>query len=203
MWQLMSLRTRLFLILGSLVVITLVGASVTVWYTYQIGFLFKNVVEKDLEAFETAVSLENAVVNQKGFVTYYFLDGDPGWLQKLGEYREAFKVQLEKTRLVAKTTGSNKTIDQIESAYVNYIQKKDKVIALYKAGKRKSGAVLHKEVRDQFFNILRLCEVFKRLHLDRIESARLKTQTQAKRLRIIAVTGMWTAIVLGGTKSRQ
>ncbi len=197
MWRLISLRTRIFLILGGLVLITLAGGSVMVWYTYQIGSLFKDVLDTDLKAFETTESLGNALVNQKGFVSYYFQDGDPGWLEKLGEYRRVFDERLNKARELVSTTADEKTIDSIELKYAEYIQNKDEVIALYKAGERKAGVVLHKEVRSHFFKILELCEDYKDLHLKRIEDTRVRTQTQAKRLRIIAGTAIWTVIILG------
>jgi hypothetical protein len=47
--------------------------------------LLTNVVDKNVVAFQTAEALETALINQKGFVSYYFLDGDPEWLKQLGE----------------------------------------------------------------------------------------------------------------------
>ena len=75
------------MILALLLFITLSGGLVMVWYTYRIEGLFTNILDRNIAGFQVAVELETALVNQKGFVTYFFLDGDPDWLRQLGEYR--------------------------------------------------------------------------------------------------------------------
>ncbi len=93
-WRKISLRTRIYVILVALVLITMAGGIVTVWYTYQMENLLAGVTEKNIAAFQTAEALEIALVNQKGFVSYYFIEGDPEWLRKLGEFRQIFKERL-------------------------------------------------------------------------------------------------------------
>ena len=192
-----SLRTRLFLILASLVLITLAGSSVMMWHTYQTDSLLKGIIDTDLAALQAAEGLENALVNQKGFVSYYFLDGNPEWLKKLGEYRQSFKERLEQARELARMATDKATIDQIESDYAKYIRDKDEVIALYKAGQRELGARLHWEVRSHFFKILKLCEDYKDVHSRRINLTRMQIYTQTKRLRVITGTAIWITILLG------
>ena len=53
------------------------------------------VISKNIATFYASEGLEVALVNQKGFVSYYFLDGDPDWLRQLGEYRQIFKERLK------------------------------------------------------------------------------------------------------------
>ncbi|MGB9439101.1 MAG: histidine kinase, partial [Desulfobacterales bacterium] len=91
MWHKISLRVRIYVLLVSLVMITMAGGVVTVWYTYQMEQLLTSVTEKDLAAFRTAEALEIALANQKGFVSYYFIEGDAEWLRQLGEFRQIFK----------------------------------------------------------------------------------------------------------------
>ena len=122
MWKRISLRVRLFLILASLVIVTLAGGSVMMWYTYQIDALFEGIIDRDIAALQAAESLDKALVNQKGFATYYFLDGNPDWLKKLGEYRQAFKIGLKDVRELARTAADKKTVDEIEFEYAEYIR---------------------------------------------------------------------------------
>lgn len=197
MWHRISLRVRLFLVLAALVVITLSGGSVMMWYTYQIDALFKGVIDHDLQALEAASGLEDALVNQKGFVSYYLLDGSPDWLRRLETYRQAFRERLREVAKLVDTEADQKTIGAIESEYNQYIRKKDQVIALYKAGEREAGAKLHTKVRRHFFSILDLCEDYKDVHSNRIQRSRIKTNNQAKDLRMIAGIAVWTAILLG------
>ena len=197
MWYRMSLRNRIFLILAMLVLITSAGGSVMMWHTHQTDSLLKGIIDKDLAALQAAEGLENALVNQKGFVSYYFLDGNPDWLKKLGEYRQSFKERLNEVRELARTATDRETIDQIASGYAAYIRNKDQVIALYMAGKREVGAKLHREVRGLFFKVLDLCEGYKDVHNRRINLTRMQIHTQAKRLRLIAGIAIWTAILIG------
>ena len=69
MWRKISLRARIYIILIALASITIAGGLVMVWYTYRLQVLLTLVTEKDLAAFETAEALEQALINQKGFVS--------------------------------------------------------------------------------------------------------------------------------------
>ena len=168
-----------------------------IWYTYRMEALFGRLLEKDMAALQAEEGLENALMNQKGFVSYYFLDGNPEWLQKLGEYRQAFAAGLKKARELARTSTDQHTVDDIESEYAEYIKNKDQVIAFYRAGERTLGANLHEKVRQHFFKILQLCETYRDVHNTRIHLTSVESHTQAERLRVIAGAAMSTAIVLG------
>ncbi len=87
MWRHISLRIRIYTVLTTLVLITLLGGIIMVWYTYRIQDLITDIIDPNLAAFQVAEELEIALVNQKGFVSYYFLDGNPKWLERLDEYR--------------------------------------------------------------------------------------------------------------------
>ena len=62
MWKRISLRKRLYLLLSTLVIITLGGGLVMVWYTYQMEHLLRKITTKDLAAFRVAESKLNAIV---------------------------------------------------------------------------------------------------------------------------------------------
>ena len=191
------LRTRIYLLLTALVLVTLMGAFVTVWYTYRMEGLLSNIISKNMATFYAAERLEIALVNQKGFVSYYYLDGDPDWLRQLGEYRQIFKERLKEAKALVETERQREAIERLETEYGRYIHFKDQVIFHYKEGDRKTGAELHKEVRNRFFRILDLCEEYKGLHREAIEQARDKSFRQARNLRFVAGTAILTALILG------
>ena len=110
-----NLRTRIYLLLAALVFVTIMGGLVMVWYTYRMEGLLTNIISKNMATLYVAEGLEIALVNQKGFVSYYFLDGDPDWLRQLGEYRQIFKERLEKTKALANTELQKQTISRIEA----------------------------------------------------------------------------------------
>ncbi len=190
------LRLKIYLILALLVFITLAGGSVMIWYTYRMEDLLSGIVDRDIAAFRVAEELESALVNQKGFVSYYFLDGNPDWLRQLGQYRQVFKERLEAAREIAKNDAERKIIDQIGSAYESYVADKDRVLVYYREGQHELGAELHQKVRQRFFVILEGCEAFKKIHTDRIQQSRRASHRQSRHLRYTAVFALLTAFGL-------
>ena len=186
-WDRIVLRKRIYMVLAALVLITFMGGVVMIWYTYRIEALITAIADENLVALETAEDLQIALVSQKGFVSYYFLDGDPNWLRQLREYQERFNRRLRDARALARTPGQKETIARIAAEYEQYVTSRDKVIALYKSGKFDAGAMLHQEVRDRFFTILELCDTFKSVNLRAINQARLESRDQAVKLRSIAL----------------
>lgn len=197
MWHKLSLRIRIYLILSSLILVTITGGLVMVWYTYRMEILFNEIIDKNVQSFQVAAELETALMGQKGFASYYFLDGDPSWLRQLGEYRQIFKSLLNQTRSLINTHEQYETIQQIESEYKLYVEKKDLVIAYYRVGNFEEGSKLNQTVRQHFFKILDLCERYKNIHIRRIRQAKEESSDQANKLRIIAGAGMFTVFFLG------
>lgn len=186
MWHRINLRNRIYLILTALVFITLLCGLITVWYTYRLERVLTAIIDRNLVAYQSAESFESSLINQKGFVSYYFLDGDPNWLRQLGKYRQIFNEQLHTAKLLVEDEQQKQALDQIDREYQLYIDDKDRVIAYYKTGEREQGTELHQKVRDRFFNILKLCERYKDFHTQKIMSARNKSLLQARKLRFIA-----------------
>jgi signal transduction histidine kinase len=182
-----SLRIRIYLILSALVFVTVAGNAMTVWYTLRLEDMLVSITEKYLQTFQTAESLETALINQKGFVSYFFLDGDPEWLRQLGEYRQIFKEKLVTARHLADTDSLMELIDTIDHDYTVYITAKDRVIAHYRDGDKESGMKLHKEVRNVFFSVLDLCERYKEIQVDRIQQIAGNGHAQAGKLRFASV----------------
>ena len=198
MWLRLNLRNRIYLVLSVLVLIMLSGGLLTVWYTYQMEGLLTTITEKTISSYQSAQALESALVNQKGFVSYYFLDGDPDWLRQLGTYRQIFSERLEEAQAMAISQKEQKALFEIETQYQQYIIEKDQVISLYKTGDRSTGATLHQSVRDHFFEILNLCEKYKAIQTEKIIAAEKHTHEEARRFRIISWMAIFTGILLAG-----
>ncbi|MBW1827466.1 MAG: MCP four helix bundle domain-containing protein [Deltaproteobacteria bacterium] len=190
MWYRINLRNRIYLILTALVFITLLYGLITVWYTYRLERVLTAIIDRNLVACQSAEAFESSLINQKGFVSYYFLDGDPDWLRQLGKYRQIFNEQLHTAKLLVEDEQQKLALDQIDREYQLYIDDKDRVIAYYKTGEREQGTELHRKVRDRFFNILELCKRYKEFHTQKIMSARNESLLQARKLRFIAGVAM-------------
>lgn len=185
-----SLRVRIYMILAALVILTLMGGVVMLWYTFRIESAMTNLIEKDVAALGTAESLEMAIVNQKGLVSYYFLDKDPNWLKQLGEYRQMFKEKLEEAKLLTENEPQKKIIANIDQEYNLYVESKDRVIAFYQAGELEAGEKLHKQVRNRFFKIIELCDEYKNIHRNKVILAKNVSHNEAVQLRFFAITAL-------------
>jgi hypothetical protein len=62
---------------------SLVGGLVTIWHTGASDTLFTSLIDQNLASYQAAEGLEIALLQQKGSLTYFFLDGNPEWLEKL------------------------------------------------------------------------------------------------------------------------
>ena len=193
MWHGFSLRARIYIILAGLMFITLAGGFVTVWYSFKMERLLTTITEKELAAFQTAEALEIALANQKGFLSYYFIEGNPEWLRQLGEYRQVFKERLKDAFSYAGSEKEENVLQQIKTEYARYVEIKDRVIGLYQKGNREEGIRLHRQVRDIFFAVLELCEEFKAIHKHEIKQVNSDSRAEAAQLRVIAVA----AVVIG------
>jgi signal transduction histidine kinase len=196
MWQRFSLRIRTYVILAALVFITLIGGFITVWYSYRVDYLLTTVTDKEMAAFQTAEALEMALANQKGFLSYYFIEGNPEWLRQLGEYRQIFKERLNDAILQAGSEEEANILKRIKAQYARYIEIKDRVIGYYQEGNREKGVLLHRQVRDLFFSLLELCDNFKDVHKQKIKQTKLASQVEAAKLRAVAATAVLIGILL-------
>ena len=132
-----------------------------IWYATTARELYTATADKDLAALTAAHELEIALLSQKGFATYYYLNQDREWLTKLDESRRAFDLWLERARQVIDEPEAVALLDQVASAYGRYTTAKDAVIALYRQGRADTARQQHWGVREDFEDIQGLCQRFK------------------------------------------
>lgn len=191
-----SLRSKLGLLLICLIVTTTVGAALTLRYVYRTQSLFRQMQERDITGLVAAQGLQKELVAQKGFVTYFFLNGDPEWLADLEKHHEAFEGWLHKARESEYLDQGREVLNQIESAYLRFTHERSTVIELYQQGDRAKGAQRHWKVRDRFNDIYALCEQYKRLHEQSMARESERYRREARILTILSLTAMPLTIAL-------
>jgi signal transduction histidine kinase len=197
MWKNLSLRARLVVLLMALVLTTIGGGLVTLWHNAAMDSLLTSLIEKNMASYQAAEGLETALLQQKGFLTYYFLDGNPQWLKESARYNLAFEEWLEKARKTAYTGAMREIVGQIDAKYHHYLVGREQVINLYREGKRQAGAKLHWEVRHQYVEILNLCRRYKLTNESAIARVRKESQARARFVNIFALAAIPTVAVLG------
>ncbi len=197
MWKHLSLRVRIFVLLIALVLTTIGGGLVTLWHNVAMESLLISLIDKNVASYHAAEELESALLQQKGFLTYYFLDGNPEWLKEIARYNRAFEEWLGKARNTAYTEAMRETISQIDTQYHRYVIARERVITLYREGKREEGAKLHWEVRQQFVEIFNLCQRYKLTQEYVISRVRTESQARARFINAFALVAVPTVAILG------
>lgn len=197
MWKGLSLRARILVLLAALITTTLAGGLVTLWHNEAMDSLLASLVEQNVASFQAAEALETSLLRQKGYLTYYFLDGNPAWLKEIDKNNLAFHNWLQKARKSAYTKSMNELIGQIENEYQQYLKARREVITLYQEGNKQEGARLHQEVRQQFAALLDLCARYKLMHEYAISRARTESQARARFINAFALAAILTVGILG------
>ena len=192
-----TLRSRIVAMITGLIVVTISGAFVLVWYTHRTDDILGSLINREITAFQTAEELEKALINQKGFLSYYFLDGDPEWIKQLGEYRQIFKDRLDQANSRASSEEEREKIKTIEKDYFFYVELKDRLLSLHKKADPGYTSELHKEVRSQFMEVLKRCDEFKGLHRQMISKTWEQSILLARTLRAAAFSAITLVILLG------
>ncbi len=187
----LSLRSKIVCIFVTIAVIVLLGGCLTYWYTYQIDSMLQSMVQKDFVLYKTAQDMELALANQKGYLTYYVMDGDEKWLKALWEYRQVFKQYLEKTLTLDLNSKQRRTIDNIALKYKDYVEVKDLAIEKYRSGTlQESISSLHEKQRDVFFGLLQLCRSFSEDQWQLLQRTEEANNLRSERLRILSFTAL-------------
>ncbi len=196
-WKRLTLRARIILLLTALVCTTLLGGLVTLWHTRAMDALLGSLIDKNMASFQAANELEASLLQQKGFSTYYFLDGNLEWLKQMEQHEQAFQGWLDKARKSAYTEAMNDVLREIDQGYRAYTKSRQEVIDLYKKGEREAGAELHWEVRRRFVALLNLCERYKLMHEFAISRVRTESQVQARFINTFALAALPGVALLG------
>ena len=85
------LRTKLILLLAGLVLATLAGAAMTLWYVRATQNMFQEMADHDIQALVSAQGLQKELMAQQGLTTYYAQDHDQMWLDRLNSHHMEFE----------------------------------------------------------------------------------------------------------------
>ena len=191
------LRYIIFSFLFALVLVNILGALISLMYTYRTQNMYSHMVDRDINALIAAQKLEKSLIMQKGLLTYYFLTEDINWLKQLDAYHQEFEKWIKTARLITYQDKPRAVLNDIEAQYVRYVVSRDDVVSLYKNGDKKKGSEKHWQVRDQFFNIFEQCETYKTIHETNISNVQKKYHREGRFITLLIYIAMPLAVLLG------
>ena len=195
----LSLSTRIMVILAALAFLTLFGGGFTLWYGAQTDAFFSNVLDKNQAALEAADRLEISLVMQKGYLTYYFQDSNPQWLEELNKRNHEFTQWLSAAGSFVQTEDEKETLNDITAHYERLAPLRERVIELYRAGHKEEGFALHQTARDEFFKILDEVARYRKSHEQRLIKARYQADQRAANMNRLAKASIPLSIILSIT----
>ncbi len=196
MWRRYSIRRRVLIIAAALSVLTIGGGMFSLWYSFQTKAFFKEVLDEQIAALKAADRLEIALVMQKGYITYFFQDRNPIWLEELDRQHQEFTKLLDEARLSAEMPEDHEILNQIVRRYQEFCQLRNQVIERYKAGERQAGFDIHKAARQEFFEILDLTGEYYHIHENHMNQARADIQTGAGHMSALALGALPITVFL-------
>jgi len=187
MFGALSLRSKIGFVFTAMAIITVVGGGSMYWYTLQIDTMLVEMVNKEFVLYKTAQDMELALINQKGLLTYYLVDGDVKWLKTLGEYRQVFYQIIDQAERLELTAEQRRAIRVIAEKYSVYARAKDIAIENYKnVDVSRNISSLHEKQRDAFFGVLELCREFSQHQWQVIIKAEEASNILSHNLRMVA-----------------
>lgn len=201
MKHVLSLRAKIIVTFVALSLVTLGGGITLFLYSYKIDSEYKEIVQREMVLYKLARDMELDLANQKGFLTYYLVDGDVKWLGALGQYKQIFLQELQQAKQLANSQDQKGAISELRDQYRLYVETKESTITDYQSGSHsevKSISSLHERQRDVFFALLEKCRTFSRFQWERIEGFRQENDARSVHLRISALGGLALWLFLSG-----
>ncbi len=195
MLRAVSLRAKIICIFSAIAVVALAGGGSLFWYTYQTDRSIGRMVDREIFLYKAAQDMELALANQKGFLTYYLVDGDEKWLTALTSYRRIFSESLERAASLDLMPEDRQALEIIAGRYAEYIKAKDLAIDNYRRGIQPDLiSSPHVQQRNAFFQLLGLCREFSQKQWQEILKAEEVGIRRSQSMRLTGLTGL-TAFV--------
>jgi len=134
------------LIMAALLIMVGTLAFIT---TMDVQRVSRAIMKENVSSLKAAEELEIALLNQKGLVGSYFLDGNSLWLKTIEERKKDFDSWFRKAQDVALTDHEKKILQDVSSLYKTYDKQRNKAIRLYQSGNTT-------EARNMLFNDMRI-----------------------------------------------
>jgi CHASE3 domain sensor protein len=158
----LKLATKISLSILGVLGLTLLSSAVALVCTWQIGQLFERTIAENLPSVRATEELEIALLEQRGSVAAYILDGGKRvWLDELRQREPAFDHWLAQARSASNAPGEEEIVANILDSNRRYESKRDEVIAIYDRGDREHAkTLLLGEVNTLHDEVFKHCEEF-------------------------------------------
>lgn len=183
------------LTLGALIVA--IGA-LAVHMSHAIARSSTAILAENVSSLKAAEELEIALLDQKGIVGSYLLDGDEKWLRLLEEKRKKYDEWFTRAKDVALTGHEQRILERIRILYQEYDRLRFHVIRLAQDGSRFAAQqLLLNRVRELVEQLYDACEELLFFNEQLIAESQKKSQQQLTWFQAVLWSSIAVAIFLG------
>jgi len=156
------------------------------------------ILRENVSSLKAAQELALALVDQKGLVSNYLLDGDERWLDLLEEKKGVFRDWFDKADEVALIEKEKEALKEIARLYIHYDGLRSQVINFYRLGNfEEAKRLLLSEVKDYLDQLHEECENLLLINEELIAQAQKGTERFIFRIRLAVWFTIGIAIALG------
>jgi signal transduction histidine kinase len=158
----LTLATKFSAATVGVIALAVASSVVALLSSWHIASLLHYTVTENLPSVRAAEELEISLLEQRGFVSLYLLDGGkPSWLDELKRRKRSFDEWLARAQKSAHTPEEKEILISLDAVYREYDARRNAVVALYDRGDAEEAkAVLLLEVNGLYDRAYGLCEDF-------------------------------------------
>lgn len=167
--------------------------------TKNVQRVSRAIMKENVSSLKAAEELELALLNQKGLVGCYFLDGNLSWLKTLEERKKDFEEWFKKASDVALTPVEKTILRDVSSLYKTYDSQRNRAIRLYQLGNASEAKnILLNDMRKSIDALYQKCEDLILANESLIAQAEASSQKNIIGMTIVIWITIVITLCLGG-----
>ena len=186
----LTLATKFSMSMAGVIGLAVLSSLAALLSSWHVRSLMFRTMSDNVKSVRAAEELEIALLEQRGFVSSYLLDGGNGrWLRELARRKNRFGEWLDLAYQTAHTPEEREILGKLEKVYEQYDDERDEVVALYDGGDVEGAEQrLVREVNGLYDDAYNLCEDFISSNERYVELAMARVHRQTR----------WVSWAVGG-----
>lgn len=156
----MKILTKISIVIPVVFALAVLSSVVALLSTFNVQGIMENMVTMNMASVRAAEELEIALLEQRGYVSFYIQDeGDRSWLEKLESIKPHFMHWLARAEKFSDTDEEREIVRNLRRGYETYDGKRDEAVTLYESGRTEEAiSILLADMSEQYDQLYLLCE---------------------------------------------
>jgi signal transduction histidine kinase len=194
----LSLAAKITLALVGVLVLAVLSSVVAIVSAHRFENFQETLVDENLSSVRAAEELEIALLEQRGYVSSYILDGgNKSWLEQLNQKYDDFDHWLREARRTSRLNEERGILDELENVQHAYSDKRAEVVELYDGGQESRAIeVLLLEVTALYEQAYDLCEKYIAANQSLVEATSAHVRRQVEQVTFIVTSTLVVTLIL-------